>query len=82
MKNIGFTGVFRLIFKPLAEDFPGFGAVSYSLREKVSFILLLFNHLKIVTINILEGKKKYSEGNADYIHELFSCTCTNLNAYL
>ncbi|KAJ4850005.1 Synaptotagmin-4 [Turnera subulata] len=34
VKNIGFTGVFRLIFKPLVEEFPGFGAVSYSLREK------------------------------------------------
>jgi hypothetical protein len=71
VKNIGFTGVFRLIFKPLAEDFPGFGAVSYSLREKVSFILLLFKHLKIVTINILEGKKKYSEGNADFTYMNF-----------
>ncbi|KAJ8751832.1 hypothetical protein K2173_026026 [Erythroxylum novogranatense] len=34
VKDIGFTGVFRLIFKPLVEEFPGFGAVSYSLREK------------------------------------------------
>ncbi|KAK3213128.1 hypothetical protein Dsin_017834 [Dipteronia sinensis] len=34
VKNIGFTGVFRLIFKPLVDEFPGFGAVSYSLREK------------------------------------------------
>ncbi|XP_077237974.1 calcium-dependent lipid-binding (CaLB domain) family protein isoform X2 [Tasmannia lanceolata] len=34
VKNIGFTGVFRLIFKPLVEEFPCFGAVSYSLREK------------------------------------------------
>ncbi|XP_021665556.2 synaptotagmin-4-like [Hevea brasiliensis] len=34
VKNIAFTGVFRLIFKPLVEEFPGFGAVSYSLREK------------------------------------------------
>lgn len=34
VKNIGFTGVFRLIFKPLVEQFPCFGAVSYSLREK------------------------------------------------
>jgi len=36
VKNIGFTGVFRLIFRPLVEDFPCFGAVSVSLREKVS----------------------------------------------
>nr|XP_043622708.1 synaptotagmin-5-like [Erigeron canadensis] len=34
VKNIGFTGVFRLIFKPLVNKFPCFGAVSFSLREK------------------------------------------------
>ncbi|CAI0415183.1 unnamed protein product [Linum tenue] len=34
VKDIGFTGVFRLIFKPLVPEFPGFGAISYSLREK------------------------------------------------
>ncbi|KAJ0030966.1 hypothetical protein Pint_13809 [Pistacia integerrima] len=34
VKDIAFTGVFRLIFKPLVDEFPGFGAVSYSLREK------------------------------------------------
>ncbi|KAF6158107.1 hypothetical protein GIB67_014901 [Kingdonia uniflora] len=34
VKNIGFTGVFRLIFKPLIEEIPCVGAVSYSLREK------------------------------------------------
>ncbi|KAJ7966206.1 synaptotagmin-5-like [Quillaja saponaria] len=34
VKNIGFTGVFRLIFKPLVDEFPSFGAVSFSLREK------------------------------------------------
>ncbi|KAL5697877.1 Synaptotagmin-5 [Ranunculus cassubicifolius] len=34
VKDIGFTGVFRLIFKPLVEELPCFGAVSYSLREK------------------------------------------------
>ncbi|KAK6249220.1 hypothetical protein QUC31_020785 [Theobroma cacao] len=41
VKNIGFTGVFRLIFKPLVDQFPCFGAVSYSLREKkdLSFTL-------------------------------------------
>lgn len=36
MKDIGFTGVFRLIFKPLVEELPCFGAVCYSLRQKVS----------------------------------------------
>ncbi|CAA3028706.1 synaptotagmin-5 isoform X2 [Olea europaea subsp. europaea] len=34
VKNIGFTGVFRIIFKPLVDEFPCFGAVCYSLREK------------------------------------------------
>ncbi|KAI3454221.1 hypothetical protein Pfo_010884 [Paulownia fortunei] len=34
VKNIGFTGVFRLIFKPLVDEFPCFGALCYSLREK------------------------------------------------
>ncbi|XP_071696771.1 synaptotagmin-5-like isoform X2 [Rutidosis leptorrhynchoides] len=34
VKNIAFTGVFRLIFKPLVNEFPCFGAVSFSLREK------------------------------------------------
>ncbi|XP_019414460.1 PREDICTED: synaptotagmin-4-like [Lupinus angustifolius] len=34
VKNIGFTGVFRLILKPLVDEFPGFGAVCFSLREK------------------------------------------------
>lgn len=34
VKNVGFTGVFRLIFKPLVNEFPGFGAVCYSLRQK------------------------------------------------
>ncbi|XP_028067182.1 synaptotagmin-4-like [Camellia sinensis] len=34
VKNIGFTGVFRLIFKPLVNEFPCFGAICYSLMEK------------------------------------------------
>ncbi|KAG9146234.1 hypothetical protein Leryth_007934 [Lithospermum erythrorhizon] len=34
VKNIGFTGVFRLIFRPLVDEFPCFGAVCFSLREK------------------------------------------------
>ncbi|KAG2400298.1 Synaptotagmin-4 NTMC2T2.2 Synaptotagmin [Vigna angularis] len=34
VKDIGFTGVFRLIFKPLVNEFPGFGAVCFSLKEK------------------------------------------------
>ncbi|XP_023537351.1 synaptotagmin-5-like isoform X1 [Cucurbita pepo subsp. pepo] len=34
VKNIGFTGVFRLIFKPMVDEFPCFGAVCFSLRQK------------------------------------------------
>ncbi|KAL8497823.1 hypothetical protein ACS0TY_021241 [Phlomoides rotata] len=34
VKNIGFTGVFRLIFRPMVDEFPCFGAVSFSLRQK------------------------------------------------
>ncbi|XP_058181523.1 synaptotagmin-5 [Rhododendron vialii] len=34
VKDIGFTGVFRLIFKPLVDEFPCFGAICYSLRKK------------------------------------------------
>ncbi|KAL2346698.1 hypothetical protein Fmac_000698 [Flemingia macrophylla] len=34
VKDIGFTGVFRLIFKPLVNEFPAFGAISFSLIEK------------------------------------------------
>ncbi|CAI9298365.1 unnamed protein product [Lactuca saligna] len=34
VKDIAFTGVFRLIFKPLVDEFPCFGAVSFSLRKK------------------------------------------------
>ncbi|CAL5433549.1 unnamed protein product [Camellia sinensis] len=33
-QNIGFMGVFKLIFKPLVDEFPYFGAVCYSLMEK------------------------------------------------
>ncbi|KAJ1273131.1 hypothetical protein BS78_06G256900 [Paspalum vaginatum] len=34
VKDIGFTGLFRLIFKPLVEELPCFGAVCFSLRKK------------------------------------------------
>ncbi|CAI0542709.1 unnamed protein product [Linum tenue] len=37
VKDIGFTGVFRLIFRPLVEELPCFGAVCYSLRQKKKF---------------------------------------------
>ncbi|OMO96003.1 C2 calcium-dependent membrane targeting [Corchorus olitorius] len=34
VKDIGFTGVFRFIFKPLVNELPCFGAVCFSLRKK------------------------------------------------
>nr|GME05962.1 synaptotagmin-5-like [Ipomoea batatas] len=39
VKNIAFTGVFRMIFRPLVEELPCFGAVCVSLRyaEKAGF---------------------------------------------
>ncbi|KAG1327895.1 Synaptotagmin-5 [Cocos nucifera] len=41
VKDISFTGVLCLIFKPLVEVFPCFGAVSYSLREKKKLDFML-----------------------------------------
>ncbi|XP_022893406.1 synaptotagmin-5-like isoform X1 [Olea europaea var. sylvestris] len=38
VKNIGFTGVFRLIFRPLVDELPCFGAVCFSLRQKSNFM--------------------------------------------
>ncbi|WCJ29985.1 Calcium-dependent lipid-binding (CaLB domain) family protein [Euphorbia peplus] len=34
VKDLGFTGVFRLIFQPLVAELPCFGAVCFSLRHK------------------------------------------------
>ncbi|OMO73195.1 C2 calcium-dependent membrane targeting [Corchorus capsularis] len=34
VKDLGFTGVFRFIFKPLVNELPCFGAVCFSLRKK------------------------------------------------
>ncbi|KAJ4951037.1 hypothetical protein NE237_027869 [Protea cynaroides] len=48
IKNIAFTGVFRLMFRPLVEEFPCFGAVCYSLREKKNLDL----SLKVVGGNV------------------------------
>lgn len=70
VKDIGFTGVFRLIFKPLVDEFPCFGAVCCSLRQKVLYLLLnpslilaignLYNHIYHI--------KREFDGNAD-VHE-------------
>lgn len=40
VQNIHLKAVFRVIFKPLVEELPGFGAITYSIRKKAS---LTFN---------------------------------------
>lgn len=50
MKDIGFTGVFRLIFRPLVEELPCFGAVCFSLRKKVLFPIYLFSFSLIIQV--------------------------------
>ncbi|KAL6223838.1 hypothetical protein ACLB2K_002696 [Fragaria x ananassa] len=60
VKDIGFTGVFRLIFKPLVDEFPCFGAVCFSLREKKN----LDFKLKVVggDISTIPGLQDQLEG--------------------
>ncbi|KAE8056343.1 hypothetical protein FH972_013124 [Carpinus fangiana] len=60
VKDIGFTGVFRLIFKPLVDEFPCFGAVSYSLREKKKMDF---------TLKIVGGEISTLPGISDAIEE-------------
>ncbi|KAJ4707857.1 synaptotagmin-5-like [Melia azedarach] len=60
VKNIGFTGVFRLIFKPLVDEFPCFGAVAYSLREKKDLDF---------TLKIIGGDISSIPGISDAIEE-------------
>ncbi|XP_052209625.1 synaptotagmin-4-like isoform X1 [Diospyros lotus] len=60
VKNIGFTGVFRLIFKPLVDEFPCFGAVCYSLREKKNLDF---------TLKVIGGDISSIPGISDAIEE-------------
>ncbi|KAL9666829.1 hypothetical protein QQ045_001172 [Rhodiola kirilowii] len=60
VKDIGFTGVFRLIFKPLVDEFPCFGAVSYSLRQKKKLDF---------TLKVVGGDISNIPGLADAIEE-------------
>ncbi|MQM16832.1 hypothetical protein Taro_049792 [Colocasia esculenta] len=60
VKNIGFTGVFRLIFKPLMDQFPCFGAVSYSLRDKKKLDF---------TLKVVGGEISSVPGISDAIEE-------------
>ncbi|KAF6173826.1 hypothetical protein GIB67_003827 [Kingdonia uniflora] len=58
VKNIEFNGVFRLIFKPLVEEFPCVGAISYSLREKKKLDF---------TLKVVDGDLSSIPGLADAI---------------
>ncbi|XP_047338397.1 synaptotagmin-4-like isoform X2 [Impatiens glandulifera] len=60
VKNIAFTGVFRLIFSPLVDEFPCFGAVCYSLREKKRMDL---------TLKVIGGDISAIPGIAEAIEE-------------
>ncbi|KAF7817266.1 synaptotagmin-4 isoform X1 [Senna tora] len=60
VKNIRFTGVFRLIFKPLVNEFPSFGAISYSLIEH--------KHLDF-TLKVVGGDISTVPGISDAIEE-------------
>ncbi|KAL0728302.1 hypothetical protein Bca4012_024395 [Brassica carinata] len=60
VKNVGFTGVFRLIFKPLVDEFPCFGALSYSLREKKGLDF---------TLKVVGGELTSIPGISDAIEE-------------
>lgn len=67
VKDIGFTGVFRLIFKPLVDEFPCFGAVCCSLRQKVLYLLLkpsLILEIGKLYAHIYHIKREF-DGNAD-----------------
>ncbi|CAL9173832.1 unnamed protein product [Musa hybrid cultivar] len=60
VKDISFTGVFRVIFKPLTEHFPCFGAVSYSLRDKKKLDF---------TLKVIGGEISTIPGISDAIEE-------------
>ncbi|XP_047342520.1 synaptotagmin-4-like [Impatiens glandulifera] len=60
VKNIAFTGVFRLIFRPLVDEFPCFGAVCYSLRDKKRMDL---------TLKVIGGDISAIPGISDAIEE-------------
>ena len=45
-------GLIKLVFKPLTEQFPGFGAVTLSLLEPVSLSLRVWIYLSFVDRNV------------------------------
>ena len=48
IKDFVMFGVIKLVFKPLKEQFPGFGAVTLSLLEPVSLSLHVWIYLSFV----------------------------------
>ncbi|XP_057426495.1 rRNA-processing protein EFG1-like, partial [Lotus japonicus] len=71
VKNIGFTGVFRLIFKPLVNEFPGFAAVCYSLRQKASALLTATRLFSRNWPNV-ESRKMHIERYSDRKRTMFT----------
>ncbi|XP_078439664.1 synaptotagmin-5-like [Wolffia australiana] len=69
VKNVAFTGVFRLIFKPLVDEFPCFGAVSYSLRHKKKLDF---------TLKIVGGEVSSVPGISDAIEETINYAIEDL----
>lgn len=61
VKNIGFTGLFRIIFKPLVDVIPCFGAVCFSLRKKKDLDF---------TLKVVGGDMSMVPGLSDSIDEM------------
>ena len=83
VKDIGFTGVFRLIFKPLVDEFPCFGAVCCSLRQKVLYLLLkssLILEIGKLYAHIYHIKREF-DGNAD-VHQCRHVHASSLDTHM
>ncbi|KAL9226751.1 hypothetical protein vseg_002525 [Gypsophila vaccaria] len=63
VKNVGFTGIFRIIFKPLVDNLPCFGAVCYSLRKKKNLDF---------TLKVVGGDVSTIPGLTDAIHDMIT----------
>lgn len=83
VKDIGFTGVFRLIFRPLVDEFPCFGAVCCSLRQKVLYLLLkpsLILEIGKLYAHIYHIKREF-DGNAD-VHQCRHVHASSLDTHM
>ncbi|KAF2590963.1 hypothetical protein F2Q70_00038009 [Brassica cretica] len=66
VKNIGFTGVFRLIFRPLVDEFPCFGAetirdavedsITWPVRKVIPILPGDYSDLELKPVGMLEVK--------------------------